>query len=336
MCGSRWPSRFRFGPCSRSDQRHGSIVPRARRTADDRFGTGRAGDRPSPPATGGRSRRRHHGPSRSSPSPAATTLPHGREADDLIVAAARRWRRPTRRTACAASGAKPWPQCSLAKRQPISTHGREPASHDGEVSIPTSRSARRCRVARRPTDRSRLDPSGRVHPVDHLVGLLRRSASTGSGAITSGSALSAAYAARSASCHPRTSSRSVASGAWSPWHVSDVHRVRALRVRPRRVDTRRPPRPRGPVEHERQPVDRLLVPAHQRDELVGVDAGGQRRVELVAPGDDVVVVPRPRRRRCGRAIGAGGRRRPVRWRRPRRGASSWSVAISNACASVWP
>ncbi len=48
--------------------------------------------------------------------------------------------------------------------------------------------------------------------------------------------------------------------------------------------------PRAPSRTNVSESHRLLVPAHQCDELIGVEAGGQRRVQLVGAGDDVVVV----------------------------------------------
>ena len=57
------------------------------------------------------------------------------------------------------------------------------------------------------------------------------------------------------------------------------------------------------VEHERQPVDRLLVAAHQRHQLVGVEAGGQRRVQVVRP-PTTARCSATRSRRCGRVARA--------------------------------
>ena len=72
------------------------------------------------------------------------------------------------------------------------------------------------------------------------------------------------------------------------------------------------------VEHERDAVERLLVPAHQLDQLVVVEPGGQRR-------------------RAGRRRPPPGGARPPRSAsmRPRRWASSAAKTSPTATASPW-
>ncbi len=208
---------------------------------------------------------------------------------------------------------------------------REPRLPGRRRAASPCRPSRRCRGARPPSRRSRARPTS--GPAGRPSRRTARAVSVdGKCRITSGSALSAAYAGLSSSRHGRTSSRAVcrcgasliAYAAIDGERLAGRGGVDALD----HLDAGRT------VEHERQRVDGLLVPAHQRDQLVGIEAGRERRVQLVGAGDDVVVLLDGVVVDAAHQPGRGARRRSGRWPRPRRARASgrWrSPARGPAC-----
>ncbi len=111
------------------------------------------------------------------------------------------------------------------------------------------------------------------------------------------------------------------------------------RGRPGRPMAERPPttsRPTGPSRTKVSPSSRTFLSRAMRAmQLVVVDAGGAagREVRSRPPGGRARP---PAGCRCGPGGGPTGRRRPGRWRPPRRGGGRSGPTVSRAWARVWP